>query len=86
MKKIVREHYPACKLPEDLREGIPEDGFVRVIVEIEATSPHRPLSEILESVKPLRHADIDQVRRVRDVREGERNREELHERIRRGEV
>lgn len=34
MNKIVREHYPASKLPEDLREGIPEGAEVVVTVEI----------------------------------------------------
>lgn len=32
MNKIVREHYPASKLPEDLRAGIDPDGRVTVTV------------------------------------------------------
>jgi hypothetical protein len=35
MNKIVREHYPAAKLPEDLREGLDADAKVRVVVEVE---------------------------------------------------
>ncbi len=38
MNKIVFEHYPAAKLPEDLRAGLPETATVRVIVEEEPTT------------------------------------------------
>jgi len=34
MNRIVREHYPVEKLPEDLREGIPAGQQVTVVVEI----------------------------------------------------
>jgi hypothetical protein len=36
MNRIVREHYPVDKLPEDLREGIPAGEQVTVVVETEA--------------------------------------------------
>lgn len=39
MNKIVRDHYPASKLPEDLREGIPEGAEVVVTVEIRERIP-----------------------------------------------
>lgn len=32
-KKIVAEHYPVDKLPEELRRGFEQGAFVRVIVE-----------------------------------------------------
>jgi hypothetical protein len=35
MNRIVREHYPVEKLPEDLREGIPAGEQVTVTVEAE---------------------------------------------------
>ena len=35
MNRIVREHYPVEKLPEDLREGIPAGEQVTVTVEPE---------------------------------------------------
>lgn len=34
MNRIVRDHYPASRLPEDLREGIPEGAEVSVTVEV----------------------------------------------------
>lgn len=33
MNKIVRENYPASKLPEDLREGLDPGSTVRVVIE-----------------------------------------------------
>lgn len=33
MNRIVRENYPVEKLPEDLREGLPEGSTVTVTVE-----------------------------------------------------
>lgn len=38
VNKIIREHYPASKLPEDLREGIREDALVTVTIEWEEAS------------------------------------------------
>lgn len=37
-RPIIVEHYPAGLLPEELRQGIPEDQKVRVTVESEAAS------------------------------------------------
>lgn len=36
MNKIILEHYPASKLPEDLREGIPPSASVTITVQEEA--------------------------------------------------
>ena len=33
MNRIVREHYPVAKLPEELRAGFELDADVRVVVE-----------------------------------------------------
>jgi hypothetical protein len=35
MNKIIREHYPASKLPEDLREGVDPKSTVTVTVTVE---------------------------------------------------
>ena len=34
MSTIVREHYPVSSLPEDLRAGFPQDGWVRISLEV----------------------------------------------------
>lgn len=49
MNKIVKEHYPAAKLPVELREGIDTSALVTVIVQEEdalRTPPTR--EELLE--------------------------------------
>jgi hypothetical protein len=35
MNKIVRDHYPVSKLPDDLKEGLEGVATVRIIVESE---------------------------------------------------
>ncbi|MEP9379618.1 hypothetical protein ABLE91_23105 [Aquabacter sp. CN5-332] len=36
MNRIVREHYPVEKLPDDLRESVADKERVRVVLETEA--------------------------------------------------
>ncbi len=52
-KKIVTEHYPAEKLPEELRRGIMSGEMVRVTVEQPApdAEPRRPLLSFLGAAK-----------------------------------
>jgi hypothetical protein len=52
MNKVVREHYPASKLPAELREGLPVDAMVRVSVTLEGPK------ETMESLR----AELDRVR------------------------
>jgi hypothetical protein len=56
MNKIVKEHYPASKLPVELREGIDPTGHVTVTVIEEVMPPKRvrPLEEIFDEVEKLR--------------------------------
>jgi hypothetical protein len=64
MNKIVREHYPAANLPEDLREGLEKDAKVRVVVEVETpTADSRSAFEIAMSAKPINPEDIMEIRR-----------------------
>ena len=44
MNRIVRRHYPASKLPEELREGLPADARVTVEVEQEERRPERVMT------------------------------------------
>lgn len=56
MNRIVREHYPASKLPDELREGIDPDRAVTVTVVEEEERPEAPmtLEEILEEAAEWR--------------------------------
>ena len=75
MNRIIHEHYPASKLPEDLREGINPSGHVTVTVVEEAQRPSREkLVELLEQARARARAAGDvsteeAVRRVRDLRD-----------------
>ena len=70
MNKIVRQNYPASKLPEDLREGI--DPSMRVTVTVTEDEPtHRPMT--LEEIwalrrPPYRSAEniVSGIRQLRD--------------------
>ena len=46
MNRIVREHYPASKLPDDLRKGIDPDRSVTVTVVEEEVPPERPMTAV----------------------------------------
>jgi hypothetical protein len=63
MNKIVREHYPASKLPDDLRAGIDPERRVTVTVEEEWTRPEKvmTLEEILEASKPFRTRSAEEI-------------------------
>ncbi len=70
MNKIIRENYPAAKLPEDLREGIDPSKMVTVTV-VDDTPPYQPmtLEEIFASRRPpYRSAEeiVASVRKLRD--------------------
>lgn len=72
MNKIVREHYPAAKLPEDLRQGL--DPSATVTVTVTLAQDQRPehvlsLQEIFSLRKPPYRTkeEIDsEIRRQRD--------------------
>jgi hypothetical protein len=71
MNRIVKEHYPASKLPEDLRAGVDPTATVTVTIVEEQHQPERNVSleEIFASRKPpFRSAEeIDaDLRRQRD--------------------
>lgn len=72
MNKIVREHYPVERLPEDLRRGI-EGQYVRVTV-IPEDAPSRPkksltYADIRARVKPRGTTTEEAVRRIRELRD-----------------
>ncbi|MCD7110120.1 hypothetical protein LRX75_13840 [Rhizobium sp. DKSPLA3] len=48
MNKIVRAHYPASKLPDDLRSGFDSDATVRIVIEQQDISPDVPERGVAE--------------------------------------
>jgi hypothetical protein len=69
MNRIVRHHYPIANLPEDLRQGLPPDGEVRVVIETEPKRHGYTLAELLEIKKGIRPATDDPVERIRKLRD-----------------
>lgn len=71
MNKIIRKHYPASKLPHELRGDIPENSFVEVIVEEEprgSNSPMDSLRALLKGLPKQKVSEADAVKRIRDLR------------------
>ena len=75
MNRIVKEHYPASKLPVELREGIDGDALVTVTVQPEEGSrkplTQKELRQLLERAqKEAKGGTIeDAVERVRALRD-----------------
>lgn len=76
MNKIVRDNYPASKLPEDLRPTADPDARVRIIVEDESESVLKRPEHVMtfEEIFALRQPpfrskeEIDEdIRRDRDA-------------------
>jgi hypothetical protein len=70
-KKIVTEHYPAEKLPEELRTGLDSGQLVRVTVEPEslAAAPRRPLTSYYGAAKGLYSSPEDVIESIRKLRD-----------------
>lgn len=73
MNKVVRENFPAAKLPAELRDGISLGASVRVTIEEEA---RKPLSReaLLKSLQAARAnapgvTMEEAVARIRDLRD-----------------
>jgi hypothetical protein len=71
MNRIVLEHYPASKLPEDLRGGVDPSSTVTVTIVEEAKRPEKVMT--LEEIFALRRPPFrtaeeidDDLRRQRD--------------------
>ena len=71
MNRIVRRHYPASKLPEELREGLPPGVHVTVEVEQEEERPARvmTLEEIFAMARPVFKSGEEADEYVRSMRE-----------------
>ena len=72
MNKIIRENYPASKLPEDLREGVDPDSTVTVTVTVDGLK--RPehvmsLEEIFAARRPPYRSSEEIVASIRQLRD-----------------
>ena len=65
MNRIVRDHYPAEKLPEDLRAGLPIGAQVQVTILVEA--PQKSTEDVLAMIDAYRATRQETVRTVEDA-------------------
>ena len=76
MNKIVVEHYPVSRLPDDLRDGLESGGSVTVTIESDSRSKGPTHAEFMAQLDALSndttHPKItaeDATRRVRELRD-----------------
>ncbi len=50
MNRIIRRNYPVEKLPQDLRDGLPEHAVVSITVEVEARPSSKTVQELFDAV------------------------------------
>lgn len=66
MNKIVFEHYPASKLPEEMRGDLSKDAFVRVVIEADEKTTIENRSPFVSDVsKKEQSANLDNLLRKR---------------------
>jgi hypothetical protein len=70
MNKIIRENYPASKLPEDLREGLDPSTTVTVTI-VQDIPPYEPmtLEEIFGLRRPPYRSAEEIVATIRQLRD-----------------
>jgi hypothetical protein len=71
MNRIVREHYPASRLPDDLRGDVDPSSMVTVIVAEEEKRPEKVMSlEEIFSLEGFRRRSAEEIdadiRQMRD--------------------
>lgn len=75
MNKVVRDHYPAAKLPSDLRGDMRPDAVVRVTIEAEPVAKPVFGEELRRQLKEVRRRGTppvsveEAVKRVRELRD-----------------
>ncbi|WP_436642252.1 hypothetical protein [Microbaculum sp. FT89] len=71
MNRIVKKHYPASKLPEDLREGLPEGAVVDIEITVDesAVARRRTLRDYFGAAKDRETSTEEAVRRIRELRD-----------------
>ena len=74
MNRIVREHYPVEKLPEDLREGFSKGAAVTVTIEVETDRPRQTSKRLsllearalAQRAIPIGDDAVERIRKLRD--------------------
>ena len=65
MNRIVREHYPAAKLPDDLRDEIGAEKRVTIAIEVENAAPD-VRNDWFSKYEHIRRANFHSLEEVND--------------------
>jgi hypothetical protein len=68
MNVIIRKHYPASRLPDDLREGLPADGTVDIRI-VGEPQKRLKLSDLLGTGRNVHGNDADVLAYLAETRE-----------------
>jgi len=68
-KKIVTEHFPVDRLPDELRRGIESGRMVRVVVEAEVNPPVGDILDLFGSAKGAYASPDEAVAFIRALRD-----------------
>ena len=69
MNKIVRDHYPVEKLPDDLKSGLQAHGWVRVEIEPETPQPATLLASLVGAGRNVHGTGDEVIAHIRSLRE-----------------
>jgi len=71
MNRIVKKHYPASKLPADLKEGLPDGAVVDIEITIDDSDAarRRTLRDYVGVAKDRNTSAEEAVRRIRELRD-----------------
>jgi hypothetical protein len=69
MNIIVKKHYPANRLPEDLREGIPEGSEVEVTVAVQPPRRRIRLDQLVGTGQNVHGTEEEVLRHIAELRE-----------------
>ena len=66
-RKIIVDHFPVDRLPDELLHGLPADATVRITVEDDtAVRTKRPLSDYLGKAQKVHDDPVSDIRALRD--------------------
>jgi hypothetical protein len=69
MNVIIRKHYPASRLPADLREGIPEGSEVEVTIAVQTPGHRVRLDELVGTGQNVHGTEEEVLRHIAKLRE-----------------
>jgi hypothetical protein len=70
MNRIVKKHYPASKLPEDLRAGLPEGAQVEIAISLEVTPEQNSIAGLVGTGRNVHGDEASVLAHIEFLRDG----------------